>query len=98
MYQEERMGKRMATKNNNGKRVGLDPGNTLLVLYVGLVMCILLLGMVVGADAAGSRSGNRGEFSFTPQLSTCLLGDLARSPGGPWQGVAVGRTNAPKAL
>lgn len=88
----------MESENNNGKRVGLDPGNTLLVLYVGLVMCVLLLGMVVGADAAGPRSGSRGVLSSTSQSPACLLGQIECAPEVLWLGAVVGRTSAPMAL
>ncbi len=49
------------TKGRDEKKMrSLDPGNILLVLYVGFVMCITLLALVVDGRAAVSREERSG--------------------------------------
>ncbi|WP_052326959.1 VIT domain-containing protein [Desulfocapsa sulfexigens] len=49
----------MANRKDDRRRTALDPGNTLFVVYVGLVMVIILLSMVADGYAALDSVANR---------------------------------------
>jgi len=49
----------MANRKDDRRRTALDPGNTLFVVYVGLVMLIILLSMVADGYAALDSVANR---------------------------------------
>jgi hypothetical protein len=67
----------MDNERDEKKKALLDPGNMLFVLYVGFILCCILLAMVVDGRAAVDR-GNRGEHS----LSEVRQGEPGSLSGG----------------
>jgi Ca-activated chloride channel homolog len=67
---------KMGNEKIDRKRIAPDPGNTLFVLYVGFVMCILFLALVVDGYA-GVDHGESGEVSLSEIRQGALLFSVA---------------------
>jgi len=71
----------MINGKDDGRRTAPDPGNTLFIVYVGFVACLILLSMVLDGYAA-VVAGDSGEVSLSEIRQGSLLFSARSDKGG----------------